>query len=115
MIKTLPTDQQLDMGPVTIWALRSLTKSHMDHVTKAVGALPAAWFLDIHDDYDGYLSAIIEPADQSSATFLLSGTIERIEISMMDRDDRILTCCGSFTTIEAAIAELQTLLKLKGR
>lgn len=107
MIKALPTD--LDMGPVIIRALQSLTKSHMESVAKAVAALPTEWSLNVHDDYDGYLSVIIEPVGHDSATFLLSGTTEKIEVCKLDHDDRMLKC-GSFNTIEAATVQLQTLL-----
>lgn len=109
MIKARPADQQLDMGPVTIRALRSLTKSHMESVARAVAALPTEWSLDVHDDYEGYLSVIIEPAGHGSATFLLSGTTEQIDVCKLDRDDQMLNC-GSFNTIGAATAQLQTLL-----
>lgn len=90
-------------SPVMIRALRSLTQQHVDAVQ---AALPVAWSVDQHDDYDGYLSIVVAHGHDSGTTpaFLISGTTGHIELAELGDD--VLNPVGRFATIEATIAEL---------
>ncbi len=114
MMNTGQIDRDLEQGPVTIRALRSLTHSHAGFVVQAVEALPTKWSVDLHDDYNGYLALVISPVGQNNdPTFLLSGTVDQIELAEL-RDDH-LCALRRFTTLQAACTSLAEQMAASGK
>lgn len=91
---------------VTIRAIRSLTETQADAVRQAVGALSAGWSIDQHEDYEGHLSIVVSRDDRNGtgATFLISGSVDRIELAELRADQ--LNRLGCFRAIDNLTAEL---------
>ena len=105
MIQTGQIDRAWELGPVTIPALRSLTRQAFDAVVTAVAELPGAWLAEPHYDYDGYLSILISPEDDSDApSYLISGQAGQIELAQLQGDQ--LHTLGQFEHMEAMTPEL---------
>ncbi len=106
MMQPSQSDRDLEQGPVTIRALRSLTSDQAEIVSKAVTAVPGEWAVEYHDDYDGYLLIMISPDPSSSAgpAFLISGKADEIDVAELHDDE--MHQLGCFSTIEEATAEL---------
>ncbi len=106
MIHSSPLYLTPEQHPVTIRAIQSLTQSQADAVSRAVGALSAEWSVDQHEDYEGYLSLVVSRDDQKSTgpTFLISGSVDRIELAELRADE--LHRLGNFSAIDELIAEL---------
>ncbi len=102
----------LEQTLVPIRALSSLTSSDVDMLSCAVNRLTTGWMVQTCDDYDGYLSILIEPADQaaSQASYLISGTVNRLELAQLCGDE--LVTVGIFgdvhTVIDQTVRFLQT-------
>lgn len=111
MIHTGQIDRAWEHGPVTIRALRSLTRQAFEAVADAIGEVSGSWALEQHDDYDGYLSALISPeGDRDAPSYLISGQVGQIELAQLQGDE--LHTLGRFEDIAATIAELVRALKL---
>jgi len=105
MIHTGQTNRDWEQGPVTIRALRSLTRQAFEAVRDAICAVPGNWTLEQHADYDGYLSLLVSSeGDSHAAIYVISGRLGQIELARF-QDDQLRTL-GQFADIEAAIAEL---------
>jgi hypothetical protein len=110
MINTGQIYREWEQGPVTIRALRSLTRADADVVVEAVQALGSGWSVEQVDDYEGYLSLLISALDESAAKpdLLISGKLGQIELAELRGDN--LHTFGCFKTIDQAVAKLRTLL-----
>lgn len=110
MIHTGQIDRAWEQGPVTIRALRSLTRQAFEAVSNVISDLPGQWTLERHDDYEGYLSVLISPEGEADApTFLISGQVGQIELAQFQGDQ--LRTLGRFEDLEATIAELARALR----
>ena len=100
----------IEQGPVVIRQLRSITLAQAGTVARAVATLSAAWRVERHDDYDGYLSLVISQDDDDEApTFAISGEADRIELCEV-RDDA-LHAWGCFNTIDETADALVGMLR----
>jgi hypothetical protein len=97
-----------DLGQtlVTIRALSSLTSQNAHTIARTIAALDDGWSVQTWDDYDGYLSILIEPPDQATAqpSYVISGTIQRIELAKL-RGDELITL-GAFDSVCSAVDQL---------
>jgi hypothetical protein len=110
MIHTDQIDRAWEQGPVTIRALRSLTRQAFEAVSDAISDVPGMT-LERHDDYEGYLSVLISSeAGTDAPSYLISGQVGRIELAQFQGDE--LHTLGRFEDIEATTAELVRALKL---
>ena len=102
--------QDLDQGPVTIRALHSLTQQQADIITRAVAAGAPCWSVQTCDDYDGYLSILIEPVGTGpeQPAYYVSGTSSRIELAEARND--ALTTLACFNDVRATAARLAKIL-----
>lgn len=89
MMHTGHNYRDLEQGPATIRALRSLAPRDADAITQAVAAVGDGWSVQTSDDYDGYLCILVEPQDETAGqlTYLISGTVNRIELAEMHHDE----------------------------
>ena len=105
MTHNKPTQFDLDLqhGPAVIRALSSLSSSHVEAMTAVAGDL---WAVQIANDYDGYLSIIVEPTDPTSdrPSYLISGTVQQIELAEV-RNEALTTLLAA-TEIDAIASEL---------
>ena len=84
-------------APLVIRALHSLTAQTAETIGRTIADLDRGWSVQTWDDYDGYLSILIEPVDQDAAqpSYLISGTVKRIELAKLEGDE--MTTLGAFT------------------
>ena len=84
-------------APVVIRALHSLTAQTADTIGRMIADLDGGWSVQTWDDYDGYLSILIEPVHQDPAqpSYFISGTVKRIELAKLCGDEMITL--GAFT------------------
>ena len=104
--------QDLDQGPVTIRALHSLTQQQAAIIAHAVAAVAPHWTVQTCDDYDGYLSIMVEPAGPSpeQPAYYISGTIGRIELAEAQGDDlNTIACFHDVRELATRLAEILTL------
>lgn len=104
MMHNSQTHRDLEQGPVAIRALRSLNQLHVDAVQAAVAACGGDWVIGCHNDYDGYLSIIVERSDADNSTFLISGRLGHVELGQLIGDQ--LRQVGEFKVIEQVVTEL---------
>ena len=80
--------QDLDQGPMIVQALSSITRQQTAIITRAAAACGPDWTVQTCDDYDGYLSIMIEPADCSSkqSAYYISGATSRIELAEIQNE-----------------------------
>ena len=80
--------QDLDQGPMIVRALSSITRQQAAVITQAAAACGPDWIVQTCNDYDGYLSIMIEPADRSSkqSDYYISGTASRIELAEIQNE-----------------------------
>ena len=111
MINTTQTlHDAIDQGQLVIRALSSITSEQASAIAAVVRASSKLWDVHAVDDYDGYLSLLIESAiigDDQKAIFI-SGTMRRIEMARIQDDH--LQSIGTFTDAEALGAQLTELL-----
>ena len=100
----------LEQGPVTIRALRSLTRQQADVVNQIVTKIAGQWAIEFHDDYEGYLSILVLSAEpgREGPVYIVSGTNSRIEVSVMDEDT--LRDVGCYQCMNQAAARLSEVL-----
>ena len=98
-----------ELGPVTIRALRSLTREQAEVVSEAVTRLDIGCTTECYDDCDGYLSIMVAPETEVQPTYVISGTIEQIELARL-HDDK-LERLGTFNTVQQAVSMLDALLR----
>ena len=100
-IKQISSD--LEQGPVGIRALNSLSRPHVEAVVAVAGD---GWAVQTTDDYDGYLSIIVEASEQASdrPAYLISGTVQQIELAEIHAEE--LTTILKATDMTAIVSEL---------
>lgn len=93
----------------TIRALSSLTRRDADAVRATVRAAAVDHSVQEHDDYDGYLSLLITPADDARSSFMVAGRTGAVEVAELHGDD--LVKVGTFPSIGAAMLVLRPALE----
>ncbi len=103
MTRNKPTPAALEHGSVVIRALSSLSSPHVE---AAVAAAGDGWAVQTTDDYDGYLSIVVEPSEQASdrPAYLISGTLQQIELAEI-RDETLTTILKA-SDMAAIVSEL---------
>ena len=104
-------DQDLDQGPVMVRALHSLTQQQAAIITRAVAAAAPHWSVQTCDDYDGYLSIMVElvgPGPEQPA-YYISGTIGRIELAEVRQD--ALSTLACFSNVNEVATRLTKILR----
>ena len=93
-----------------IRALSSITLEQAGIIAKAIQASGFAWSIQTADDYDGYLSILIEPTVQCNKqrSFFIAGTAQHLEL--FDARDDAITSVASFSDIEAILTRLLDLI-----
>jgi hypothetical protein len=107
----LATRDDLLHGPAVVRALSSMRVAEIALITDVVADVSDRWSVHTHDDYDGYLSILVEPAGSDHAcrpSYLVSGTANHIELDQV-RGDKLSTM-AAFETMPAAAARLVSLL-----
>ena len=89
--------------------LRSITPAQVGIVVEAVAALRGAWWVERHDDCDGYLSLVVSLDGDDAPTFAITGEADRIDLSEVRND--ALHAHGNFGTAHDAAGALLDLLK----
>ena len=97
----VPTD--LEMGPVAILSIRSITGRQFDHVAHVLANETHEWSIDRQVDYDGYVLFMISQ-EGCAATYIISGRSNRIEVAKLQDDE--LQTLGSFSDIDSAVHAL---------
>ena len=95
---------------VTIRALSSITSQQAGIIEQAVQASGLAWTVQTTDDYDGYLSILVEPLvhDDKQKSFFIAGTAEHLELFEVQDDNSV--ALASFSDVEAILARLLDLI-----
>ena len=102
-----------DQNLVVIRALSSITSEQAGTIAQVVRASAQLWDIQAVDDYDGYLSILIEPfvsGDEQKPLFI-SGTAQNLELFEAQDDD--LTLINAFYGMESLVAQLNGLLNRK--
>ena len=106
------TDQAFrnpEHGPAIVRALRSLAFGDADLIAQAVGTIGHSWSVQSFDDYEGYLSVLVEPEDASQPSYLISGTLDQIELARLSYDN--LRTLGCFQNVATTADQLIQLLQ----
>ena len=93
-----------------IRALGSITSQQADIIVQAVQASGLPWTVQTVDDYDGYLSILVEPIvhGDSQKSFFIAGTTQKLELFEAYEDD--MMSVASFSDVEAISARLLDLI-----
>ncbi len=111
MVNTQPSYRHANQDPVTIRALSSITSEQADAISAAVHA-NGAWTVQTFDDYDGYLSILIEPSTIGhETTFFISGKTHCIEL-VRTQEDRMASI-GTYADVEELQARLTDLFRIQ--
>lgn len=91
-------------------ALSSITPGQAQTIIQAIQADSRIWEVQTIDDYDGYLSILVEPnvSGNKQKAFFVSGTAQHLELFETYDDD--LTSVASFNDIEDLSARLMHLI-----
>lgn len=110
MTTSQPPRDAANRDLVTIRALSSITSQQAEVISKAVQASGLAWATQTTDDYNGYLSILVEPTinNEGQKSFFISGTTQRLEL--FEAQDEKLVQLASFTNVEAISAQLLKLI-----
>ena len=101
-----PPSNSTNQDAIIIRALSSITPQQAATIKQAVQASSPAWEVMTADDYDGYLSILLQPSvstDQQTS-FFISGTARCLELSEANGDD--LTTVATFSSAEALAMRL---------
>lgn len=93
----------------TIRALSSLTRRDVDAVRATIRAAACSYTAQEHDDYDGYLSLLLTPADETHPSYMVAGRTGAVDIAELQGDD--MAALGTFPSIGAAMAVLRPALE----
>ena len=87
-------------------ALSSITPQQAETLAQALQASSYAWDVQTIDDYDGYMSVLIEPRTLGNdmPAYFIAGTKEHLELLKAHNDD--LTRIAIFSAIGDLSAEL---------
>jgi hypothetical protein len=94
---------------VTIRALSSITPQQANIIVQAVRASGLDWVAQTTDDYDGYLSILVEPAapDDNQKSYFISGTTQKFELFETQDDNLVaLASCSDVTEISTILFNL---------
>ena len=94
---------------IAIRAFRSLTRQDADAVRSTVRAAATGYTVQEHDDYDGYLSLLLTPPDDSAASYVVAGRTGAVDIATLRDDD--MAPLGTFPSIGAAMIVLRPALE----
>ncbi len=106
MITTQPFPGALNQVSAVIRALSSITSQQVDTIAQAIQASGRAWGMQTIDDYDGYLSILIEPSvrDDEQKTLFISGTAQHLDLFEGYGDD--MRSVATFNDVEELSARL---------
>ncbi len=110
MITTQPPRNTANQDSVIIRALSSITPQQAETIAQAVRASGRAWDVQTVDDYDGYLSILIEPSvsTDKQRSFFISGTTQHLELSEAHDDN--LVAIANFSDVKVISARLLDLI-----
>lgn len=110
MTKVQTSRDTTHQDSATIRALSSITSQQAQTITQAVHARPQAWDVQPIDDYDGYLSILIEPSvrDDKQKSFFISGIAQRLELFETHEDS--LLSVASFSHVDGLLARMVDLI-----
>ena len=94
---------------IAIRAFRSLTRRDADAVRSTVRAAATGYTVQEHDDYDGYLSLLVTPADDTAASYVVAGRTGAVDVATLRDDD--MAPLGTFPSIGAAMIVLRPVLE----
>ena len=109
MVQTFPTHQPQASASATIRAFTSLTRRDADAVRNTLRAAACCYSANEHDDYDGYLSMLLTPADEAHPSYMVGGRTGAVDIAELQGDD--MAALGTYPSIGAAMAVLRPLLE----
>ena len=110
MFVTQPSQDTISQDLAIIRALSSITSQQADTIVQAVQASGRAWNVQTSDDYDGYLSILIEPSvsDSKQKFFFISGAASHLELFEAYDDD--MMSLAKFNDVEELSARLLDLI-----
>ena len=94
---------------IAIRAFRSLTRRDADAVRSTVRAAATGYTVQEHDDYDGYLSLLLTPSDDTASSYVVAGRTGAVDIATLRDDDMVPL--GTFPSIGAAMIVLRPALE----
>ncbi len=109
MVQTFSMHHAQESTTATIRALSSLTRRDVDAVRATIRVTACSYAAHEHDDYDGYLSLLLTPADQTRPSYMVGGRTGAVELAELQGDDMALL--GTFASIGAAMAVLRPALE----
>ena len=91
---------------VTIRALSSITSQQAGIIAQAVQSSGLAWTVQTTNDYNGYLSILVEPLvhDDKQKSFFIAGTAQHLELFEAQGDNSV--ALASFSDFGAISARL---------
>jgi hypothetical protein len=81
----------------------------VDAVHTTIRVAACSYTVHEHDDYDGYLSLLLMPADRTHPSFMVAGRTGAVELAELQGDD--MASLGTFPSIGAAMAVLRPALE----
>lgn len=95
---------------IVIRALSSITSQQAESIAQAIQAEYRAWGVQTGDDYDGYLSIIVEPIIHSDKqkSFFVAGTAQHLKLFEVC-DDNMMSV-ATFNDVEELSARLLDLI-----
>lgn len=108
MVHTFPMHHAQDTT-ATIRAFSSLTRRDANSVRATLRAAACSYTVQEHDDYDGYLSLLVVPADDVRASYMVAGRTGAVDLAELQGDD--MASLGTFPSIGAAMAVLRPALE----
>ena len=109
MVQTFPMYRPHESQSATIRAFSSLTRRDADVVRATLRAAACSYTAQEHDDYDGYLSVLLTPADQTRPSYMVAGRTGAVDLAELQDDD--MAALGTFPSIGAAMAVLRPALE----
>ena len=109
MVQTFPMTHPHDSTSAAIRAFSSLTRRDANAVHATLRAAACSYTVHEHDDYDGYLSLLLTPAEDSRPSYMVAGRTGAVDVAELQGDD--MAALGTFPGIGAAMAVLRPLLE----
>ncbi|MDP9095252.1 MAG: hypothetical protein M3N26_01630 [Pseudomonadota bacterium] len=113
MVQSFPLQRLPVSSDTSIRALSSLTRRDADAVRSTVRAAATGYTVQEHDDYDGYLSLLVTPADDAGVSYVVAGRTGTIDVALLENDD--MASLGTFPSIGAAMSVLRPALERRAR
>ena len=108
MVQTFPMHAN-ETDSATIRAFSSLTRRDADAVRATLRAAACSYSVQEHVDYDGYLSLLLTPADETRPSYMVGGRTDAVDIAELQDDD--MAALGTFRSVGAAMAVLRPVLE----